>query len=65
MPKILNFNLPYTNEVDSKFIGKRLLRRALNKEVRTKEVRKRPWKYFTDFNYQIVIHWSIYMGKMF
>ena len=42
MPKILNFNLPYTNEVDSKFVGKRLLRRALNKEVRTKEVRKRP-----------------------
>ena len=32
MPKILSFNLPYTNEVDSKFIGKRLLRSALNKE---------------------------------
>ena len=35
IPKILSFNLPYTNEfkitVDSKFIRKRLLRSALNK----------------------------------
>ena len=29
--KFLSFNLPYTNEVDSKFIRKRLLRSALNK----------------------------------
>ena len=31
IPKFLSFNLPYTNEVDSKFIRKRLLRSALNK----------------------------------
>ena len=31
IPKFLSFNLPYTNEVDSKFICKRLLRSALNK----------------------------------
>ena len=31
IPKFLNFNLPYTNEVDSKFIRKRLLRSVLNK----------------------------------
>ena len=30
-PKFLSFNLPYTNEVHSKFIRKRLLRSALNK----------------------------------
>ena len=29
--KFLSFNLPYTNEVDSKFIRKRLLRSVLNK----------------------------------
>ena len=29
--KFLSFNLPYTNEADSKFIRKRLLRSALNK----------------------------------
>ena len=40
--KVLSFNLPYTNEVDSKFIHKRLLRSALNKR---QEVRKRPCKY--------------------
>ena len=31
IPKFLSFNLPYTNEVDSKFIRKRLLRSVLNK----------------------------------
>ena len=31
IPKFLSFNLPYTNEVDSKFICKILLRSALNK----------------------------------
>ena len=31
IPKFLSFNLPYTNEADSKFIRKRLLRSALNK----------------------------------
>ena len=30
-PKFLSINLPYTNEVDSKFIRKRLLQSALNK----------------------------------
>ena len=58
MPKFLSFNLPYTNEVDSKFISKRLLRSALNKR---QEVRKRLCKYFTDFKYEIVIRRSIYI----
>ena len=31
IPKFLIFNLPYTNEPDSKFIRKRLRRSALNK----------------------------------
>ena len=31
IPIFLSFNLPYINEVDSKFIRKRLLRSALNK----------------------------------
>ena len=31
IPKFLSFNRPYTNEVDSKFFRKRLLRSASNK----------------------------------
>ena len=58
MPKFLSFNLPYTNEVDSKFISKRLLRSALNNR---QEVRKRLCKYFTDFKYEIVTRRSIYI----
>ena len=70
MPKFLSFNLPYTNEVDSKFISKRLLRSALNKR---REVRKRLCKYFTDFlckyftdfKYEIVIRRSIYIENLY
>ena len=31
IPKFLDFDLPYTTEVDSKFVRKRLLRSGLNK----------------------------------
>ena len=41
IPKFLSFNLPYTNEVDSKFIRKRLLPSALNKrQDELKELQK-------------------------
>ena len=54
--KFSSFNLLYTIEVDSKFIRKRLLRSALNKrQDELKKVRKRPWKYFVDFKFGIVI----------
>ena len=62
MPKFLSFKLPYTNEVDSKFISKRLLRSGLNKR---REVRKRLCKYFTDFKYEIVIRRSIYIENLY
>ena len=59
IPRFLGFDLPHTNEVDSKFVCKRLLR----KSRRTKKVRKRLWKNFTEFNCKILIRRSIYIEK--
>ena len=40
IPKFLSFNLPYTNEIDSKFICKRLMQSALNKRSALKKLQK-------------------------
>ena len=40
IPKFLSFNLPYTNEIDSKFICKRLMQSVLNKRSALKKLQK-------------------------